>query len=515
MSEHELWNELGNLYFMSGAYNQAIQAYRRSIQADDRFGRPYSNLALTYAQQGKFEEAVRLFRRGIELLDDNREKAISWLRLGDVFRRVKEYREAVFAYQAADALDPDAGMDRDRPDQGLYAQADPSALEQPSEGEVPILAIDDRAIRAAAEASQLDEWPSRPLAPEAGEADSATEYLQGDAPIIEPAAAVSWSEDGAPPGSSNAEVFFGAGEVAPGEDAGEGGNFLQNWFDDVPAPDPVDEAGQAGRWEERERLMAPGNRETLSAPGGPQELAEEGGDPGAMIEAEPPTNPEEQYLDRLTPDKSTVYEAESPEADIEARRPSPARQTREDDLEQVEIEIEKLRRVLQLNPRNSIAWDTLGTLYKSINYFAQAVAAYQQAISVDDEKAIYYHHLALALAADGRDEDAVSALEKVIELDPDHSLAHATLGGYYRKLGLEEIAQKHIGIAMKSIFDSENEYNRACMEAIRGHADQAINLLQVALEKKQTYVDWVLRDPDLDFIRQDPRFKRLISDFAR
>ena len=38
MSEHELWNELGNLYFMSGAYDQAIHAYQRSIQLDAGFG---------------------------------------------------------------------------------------------------------------------------------------------------------------------------------------------------------------------------------------------------------------------------------------------------------------------------------------------------------------------------------------------------------------------------------------------------------------------------------------------
>ncbi|MGD0708452.1 MAG: hypothetical protein ABSA01_11290 [Anaerolineales bacterium] len=185
------------------------------------------------------------------------------------------------------------------------------------------------------------------------------------------------------------------------------------------------------------------------------------------------------------------------------------------DIGKVEIEIERMRRVVQLNPHNGFARDTLGTLYKSVNRFKEAILAYQQAISTDSTKTFYYHHLGLAYAADGRDDDPVSALQKVVELDLGHSLAHATLGGYYRKMGLDELAQKHIGKAMKNIYDSENEYNRACLKAICGHADQAIQRLQVALEKKQTYVDWVLRDPDLDFIRQDSRFKQLISDFTR
>ena len=95
MSEHELWNELGNVYFLSGAYAQAVHAYHRSIKLDDRFGRPYSNLALTYVQQGKFEQAVDLYRRSIELLTENKEKAISWNRLGNVYRYLRDYQDAV------------------------------------------------------------------------------------------------------------------------------------------------------------------------------------------------------------------------------------------------------------------------------------------------------------------------------------------------------------------------------------------------------------------------------------
>ena len=121
----------------------------------------------------------------------------------------------------------------------------------------------------------------------------------------------------------------------------------------------------------------------------------------------------------------------------------------------------------------------------------------------------------MVYACEGRIDEAIDAFQSVIQMDPDHALAHAALGGYYRKKGLEELAQKHIGIAMKSIFDSENEYNRACLAAICGNTEQALELLRVALKNKQTYVDWILRDPDLDFIRQDPRFKQLISDYAR
>src|SRR5512143_2365213 len=106
MSEQELWNELGNLYFLSGSYEQAANAYQRSIQLDTDFGRPYSNLALTYVQQGKFDEAIELYRRSIELRTENKEKAVSWNRRGTVYRHLKDYLKAVIAFQEADELDP-------------------------------------------------------------------------------------------------------------------------------------------------------------------------------------------------------------------------------------------------------------------------------------------------------------------------------------------------------------------------------------------------------------------------
>jgi tetratricopeptide (TPR) repeat protein len=186
-----------------------------------------------------------------------------------------------------------------------------------------------------------------------------------------------------------------------------------------------------------------------------------------------------------------------------------------DELREIEAGLAKYRRVVQVNPKNARAWDTLGNLYKSAGQYKEALLAYQQAIDNDSSKALFHHHLGLVYACEGHIDEAMDAFQRVIEIDPDHGLAHAALGGYYRKKGLEELAQKHIGIAMKSIYDSENEYNRACLAAICGNIDQALDLLRVALKNKQTYVDWILRDPDLDFIRQDPRFKQLISDYAR
>jgi tetratricopeptide (TPR) repeat protein len=102
-----VWNELGNIYFNTGAYDDAIVAYSKAIQLDRCFAWPYSNLALTYVQKGRFTEAILLYQRSIELFTSEKDKAISWNRLGNVYRRLNNYDSAIAAYQRADELDPE------------------------------------------------------------------------------------------------------------------------------------------------------------------------------------------------------------------------------------------------------------------------------------------------------------------------------------------------------------------------------------------------------------------------
>jgi tetratricopeptide (TPR) repeat protein len=99
------WNEYGNIQLKSGACERAIDAYIKAIELSPGFGWPYSNLGLAYSHKGKYAEAIPLFRKSIELLKSNKEKAISWNRMGDAYRRLNDHDQAVAAYQKAVQLD--------------------------------------------------------------------------------------------------------------------------------------------------------------------------------------------------------------------------------------------------------------------------------------------------------------------------------------------------------------------------------------------------------------------------
>jgi tetratricopeptide (TPR) repeat protein len=102
-----VWNELGNVYFNTGAFDDSIAAYTKAIELDRWFAWPYSNLALAYMQKGRFAEAILLYQRSIELFTSDKDKAISWNRLGNVYRRLNDYDNAIASYQRADELDPE------------------------------------------------------------------------------------------------------------------------------------------------------------------------------------------------------------------------------------------------------------------------------------------------------------------------------------------------------------------------------------------------------------------------
>ena len=99
-----IWNELGLILFKVGAYDDAIDAYKKAIELEPSFGYLYSNLGQVYVSQGRLTDAIDLYEKSIKLLFNNKDKAISWTRLGDIYRQLGQYDEAMAAYQLADAL---------------------------------------------------------------------------------------------------------------------------------------------------------------------------------------------------------------------------------------------------------------------------------------------------------------------------------------------------------------------------------------------------------------------------
>jgi tetratricopeptide (TPR) repeat protein len=168
------------------------------------------------------------------------------------------------------------------------------------------------------------------------------------------------------------------------------------------------------------------------------------------------------------------------------------------------------QRAIQLDPKFAYPHNGLGNVYSDLGNYDDAIAAYQRAIQLDPKFAAPHNGLGVVYQLLGQYEKALSVYQKAVELAPDRGTYRGSLVGILRKLGREAEAQVQIEIA-RSLMAKENEYNRACFESICGNVEQALALLKVALEKKQTSLEWVRRDPDFDSIREEPGFKALVG----
>ena len=122
-SDARVWNEKGNQLLRAGDYEEAIRAYNMAIKYDRYFGWAYTNLGLAYLQMGKYAEAVLLLQKSLELLDTDKEKAVAWNGLGNLYRCLNDYHNAVVSYQKADELDPEQESNRDSVE---YFHAEPN-----------------------------------------------------------------------------------------------------------------------------------------------------------------------------------------------------------------------------------------------------------------------------------------------------------------------------------------------------------------------------------------------------
>lgn len=67
--------EAGNQYFQAGQLDEAITAYKRTIELDPNYQAAYVNLGVAYYQQEKFDLAEAQYRKALELNPNDGEVA--------------------------------------------------------------------------------------------------------------------------------------------------------------------------------------------------------------------------------------------------------------------------------------------------------------------------------------------------------------------------------------------------------------------------------------------------------
>ena len=83
---------LGNAYYESGKWKEAIESYKQAIRIDPDFAYAHNNLGLAYDELDKYEEAIESFKLAIRIDPDD---ASAHYNLGTVYSESGMYKKAI------------------------------------------------------------------------------------------------------------------------------------------------------------------------------------------------------------------------------------------------------------------------------------------------------------------------------------------------------------------------------------------------------------------------------------
>ena len=174
---------------------------------------------------------------------------------------------------------------------------------------------------------------------------------------------------------------------------------------------------------------------------------------------------------------------------------------------------------LRLEPKLVDAHHFYGRSLLQQGKFAEAAERFREAYRLRPEGYQDLSFLAQALETIATPEEvreareaATLAVERHLEFHPDDARAlnigavHAAQAGRLEK-GLEWMRRS----LATSPEDSNLLYNAACFFAIQGQIDEALECLGKAVDNGWQAKDWLAHDPDLDALRQDPRFQAIVD----
>ena len=436
-----VWNELGNLYIKSEALDDAVEAFSKAIEFDRGDGWAYSNLAHAYTLQGKYKQTVSLLVRSVELLQADKDKAVSWNRLGNVYRMLNDYANAVAAYQVADQLDHGSSassrvQDEEVRDANLAmdaAQA-PAQVEEPEAAPAPQEAPEAQPTAAIAAGDEpvsekIEDAPAWLFSPEASQATMEPEAeAQADVRPVEtndaPDAASSHEQPAAEPPTNPSAPNTGSGGSKM--DALKWNDEGNDCFKRGDLEGAVKAYNQAIRLD-AEYGVAYGNLALTNLAQGhfseavllyqrSIELVHTDADKAVCWNG----------LGNAYRCQKDYTNAMSAYQKAAALDPGTAGiRDRADDFESIQ------------RPRDAQGWNDLGELLAKTGSTGEAISAFQRSIELDPEAIKTYNNLARTLISQGRYAETIPLYQKSIELlsdNKDKAAAWNRLGNVYRKL---------------------------------------------------------------------------------
>ncbi len=178
---------------------------------------------------------------------------------------------------------------------------------------------------------------------------------------------------------------------------------------------------------------------------------------------------------------------------------------------QHEEAVREKKRALAMDPLSAVIRTDLARMYYFSRDYDRAITEYRAAIDTDPNFASAHLWLAHVYEQRGMFEDALSELRTGTDLSDNSSFALAQLGHGYALTGRYDQAR---GVLTKLDEISKDKHVSACDLAMLyvglQENDTAFACLQRALEERCVGLGYFGVEPQIDALRSDPRFERLL-----
>lgn len=205
---------------------------------------------------------------------------------------------------------------------------------------------------------------------------------------------------------------------------------------------------------------------------------------------------------------------------------------------------------IKTNPKDAWAWYMHGSGWAEKGDYDKAIKDYDESIRLDPKYPSSFNNRGVALKAKKEYDKAIRDFDEAIRLKPKYALAFSNRGNawklkndldrairdydeairldpkfsryfYYR--GDTRKIKKEYDLAIKDFdeairLDSKNAaafYAKAGCQALKGRTDPALDSLQHALELGYRNFKYMAKDQALDSVRSNPRYERLMKQYAK
>src|SRR3989440_11659736 len=139
------------------------------------------------------------------------------------------------------------------------------------------------------------------------------------------------------------------------------------------------------------------------------------------------------------------------------------------------------RQVLEAAPDSAVARSKLGVALAQQGRLDEAIAEFSKALQLHPTYTSAYSNLANAYHAKGRLPEALAAYERALAIDPDYAIAHQNLGILYKQMGRAGEAVDHFKratrLSLRRQADGTRQVRRGCPPTAGGVTGGAVACL--------------------------------------